>query len=136
MKHRLKFTIFLARSVNHGLFLSIFFLILILPLGLAYNPVVDDPKLEELGKSCKAITSEHRAALKEKKDFVYSEIIQTEASLVAEDVKEKRMALVDRLKDLQNQHNDLSDRIRVINAGEVVKLSNTKDKVVAFLTHQ
>ncbi len=71
-----------------------------------------------------------------KKDFIYSEIKQTEASLVAEEDKEKRKNLIDHLKDLQNQHDELSDKIRVINAGEVVKLSNTKDKVVAFLTHQ
>lgn len=121
---------------NRGLFFSAFFWVLIQPLGLAYDPKVGDPKLEELGKNCKTITSEYRSALKEKKDFVDSEMQQTEDSLAAEEDKEKRKKLVEWLRDLKNQHDELSDRLREINAGEVVKFSNTKDRVIAFLTHQ
>ena len=118
------------------MFFIIFFLVLILPPGLAYNPEVDDPKLEELGKNCKAITSEYKTALTAKKDFVKSEMKRIEDSLVAEDDKEKRKELVERLRDLKNQYDKFKDKLQVINAGEVVKLSNKTNKVVAFLTKQ
>jgi len=136
MKQISKPTIFLSSFVNYGMFFIIFFLVLILPPGLAYNPEVDDPKLEELGKNCKAITSEYKTALTAKKDFVKSEMKRIEDSLVAEDDKEKRKELVERLRDLKNQYDKFKDKLQVINAGEVVKLSNKTNKVVAFLTKQ
>lgn len=136
MKRASKFNIFLSSPVNHGLFLSIFFLLLTLPLGLAYNPSADDPRLEELDKNSKAITSEYKAILESKKNFIDDEMERTEDSLVAEDDKEKRKKLVDHLRDLKKQHDELSDKLRMINASEVVKLSNTKNKIVALLTHQ
>ena len=143
MKQISKFTIFLSSFVNHGFFFTLFFLFLILPLGLAYDPAVDDPKLEELGKSCKAVTSEYKDALKVKKNFIADEIKQTEESLVAENDKAIRQKLMDLLRNQRIQRDEVSDKIRVISAGQVVKLSNsvkkmsgTKDKVIAFLSHQ
>lgn len=107
-----------------------------MPVCLAYDPAVDDPKLEELSKNFKAITSEYRDALKVKRDFIREEIKLKEDSIASQGNEVARKEMVVQLRDLKNQYDELSDEIRAINAGEVVKLSNTKDKVIAFLTQQ
>ncbi len=104
------------------------------PPCLAYTPETDSPKLEELAAHYKESTSIYKSALEEKRNYVDAQIRQTQDSLIMETDEQKRRVLVDNWEDLKNQLNDLSDKIRIINAGEVVKLSNTKDKLVAFLT--
>lgn len=101
---------------------------------LAYNPETDSPKLEELAAHYKESTSIYKSALEKKKDYVEEQIRNTKEAIVTEADTQKRRELADLWENLTNQLNDLSDKIRIINAGEVVKLSNTKDKLVAFLT--
>ena len=62
---------------------------------------------------------------------------------MAENDKAIRQKLMDLLRNQRIQRDEVSDKIRVISAGQVVKLSNsvkkmsgTKDKVIAFLSHQ
>lgn len=52
--------------------LSIFTLLLmgLTPPGFAFNPAVDDPKLEASAERYKAATSEYKELLKAKRDFV------------------------------------------------------------------
>lgn len=48
--------------------------------------------------------------------------------------KDVREDLLERLRDLESDREDLNDELRVINAGRIVEISNAKNKVVAMLT--
>lgn len=104
--------------------------------GLAYGLETDTAKMEELAANYKSSTAIYKSALEKQKNAVGEQIRKTENSIVTEPDEQKRRVLVDHWGDLKNRLNDLNDKIRIINAGEVVKLSNAKDKLLAFLTYQ
>lgn len=118
------------------LILSSLFVALLTTPCFAYDAETDTPKLETLEANVDEFTAIYKSALEKKRDYVDEQISQTRDALVTETDAQKRRDYADHWDDLRNQSDELSDKIRVINAGEVVKLSNTKDRVVAFLTHQ
>lgn len=69
-----------------------------------------------------------RDVAKERKSLL--EILPKEQSETA------RKEMLSRIEWLGDQELELNDKLRVISAGEVVELSNKKDKIVSFLTHQ
>ncbi len=116
MKQISKLIILLSGFTNHGLFFIVF-LLLILPHALASNLVADGPKLEKLDENYKTAASKYRTVLKAKKDSVNYEMKQTEDSLIAEDDTAKRKRLVEHLRGLKGQYDQLKDNLQVINAG-------------------
>ena len=98
--------------------------------------VPDDQTLGSLQRDWEMATTQYREALKAKKNAVSKEIKRTQNAIEGEKDQNERQKIMEKMKSLTKEHEELSDKIRVISAGEVVRLSNTKDKVVAFLTHQ
>lgn len=116
-------------------------LLAFLCLGVSQGVHAEEPQkhpasLEEVGKQYDELSSSYRESLKTKKSEVEDAMKSKEEALITETHEEKRVALVNDLRSLRDEREDLNDKIRVINAGEVVKLSNKKDKVIAFLTNQ
>lgn len=95
-----------------------------------------DQQLEVIHQTWMMATTQYRDALKVKRDSVSGEIKNLENSISAEKNREERKKLMAIMKKYSTEREDLSDRLRVISAGEVVQLSNTKNKIIAFFTHQ
>ncbi len=101
---------------------------------LAQDPV--DKKVEQASKQWEKAQADYRDALKEKREFLDKEINRLEKLIEDQDDKIERKKLLDNLNDRLQEREFLRDELDIINAGEVVKLSNAKNKVIAFLTKQ
>ncbi len=113
--------------------------LLVIPAGFAEEvkpALTQDQQLEAVHQTWITATGQYRDALKAKKDSVAKEIKVLEDSISLEKNRDERKKLMAEMKKRSAEEEDLSDRLRVISAGEVVQLSNTKDKIIAFFTHQ
>ena len=116
-------------------FIVVFFLLVLYsPLALAGDPL--DEKVEEASKQWEKAQTEYRDALKEKRESLDKEIDRLEKLIENQDDKAERKKLLEELNSRLQEREFLRDELDIINAGEVVKLSNAKNKVIAFLTKQ
>lgn len=104
--------------------------------ALAEEPVSKAPDLELLGKSWKESRNNYRDALEEKRGSIETELQQKENLLVEEGDAHERKTILDTLRSLRSERDDLNDKIRAINAGDVVKFANGRDKIISTLTGQ
>jgi hypothetical protein len=95
-----------------------------------------DEELARLGEVWDKARKEYREALKQKREEVLRRIEDMEEAVQAEEVEEKRRDGVEALRKLFTELDELDDGIREINAGDVVKFSNGRDKFVKLITGQ
>jgi hypothetical protein len=75
-------------------------------------------------------------AMLDRRDALEKEIDVTLPTLIDSDDKHQRKEISDKIAGLYRERADLNDKIRQINAGSVVKFSNTKNKIVKMITGQ
>lgn len=98
--------------------------------------VTEEQPLETLRQNWITARTQYREALKIEKDHIAGKIKAVEFAMDEEADKQGRKRMMAEMKRLIKEHEEVNDNIRVISAGDVVQLSNTKNKIVAFLTHQ
>lgn len=96
----------------------------------------NDKKVEKASKQWEKAQTDYRDALKEKRNYLDKEIDRLENLIENQDDKIERKKLISDLNNRLEEREFLRDELDIINAGEVVKLSNAKNKVIAFLTKQ
>ncbi len=103
---------------------------------LAAEPVSKTPDLELLGKYWEESRNKYRDALEEKRGSIETALQQKESLLVEEGDAHERKTILDTLHSMRSERDDLNDKIRAINAGDVVKFANGRDKIISTLTGQ
>ncbi len=103
----------------------------------AEEPAVSNaPDLAALKKSWEESRSNYRNALKGVRDGVQKEIDLKENALEKEGNGGTRKTILDALRSLRSERDDLNSKIREINASDVVKFATGRDKILAALTGQ
>jgi hypothetical protein len=95
-----------------------------------------DQRLEVLQKEWEKTSDAYKAALIEKRGLIEKEIEEGEKLVKKEQDKDLRKTLLKAVKDLRAERAGVNDKIRIINAGDVVRFSNGRNKVLATLTGQ
>ncbi len=99
----------------------------------AAEPALD---LEALKKSWEESRNSYRDALEEKRALLETTLREKEKMLEEEQNAPTRKIILDDLRNLRTERDEMNDKIRAINAGDVVKLANGRDKIVSTLTGQ
>lgn len=100
------------------------------------EPLSNDDDLDRLGKIYDKARQEYRDALKAHRKQVDRRMEQIEEAVEEEDSEDVRKDQIEEIRHLRALREELNDSIRVINAGDVVKFSNTKNKIVKMITRQ
>lgn len=119
-----------------SIFIALLFLILASPSARADWNVEDEQGLSKLEKTWSKGRIDYRDALKKKARFLEDEINRIENLLVIEDNKAERRKLVEQLQDFTVALEEVRDTLDVLNVGDVVQISNTKNKIMRFLTRR
>ncbi len=112
-------------------------LFLLRSLTMAGAPSVSKaPDLQSLEKSWQESRNKYRDALKEKRDSIQKEIEQKEGALEKEGDGHERKTLLDAVRGLRSERENVNNKIREINATDVVKFATGRDKILSTLTGQ
>lgn len=102
----------------------------------AVEQVNPDQDLEKLGAVWEKARNEYRDGLKSKRDEVDQRIEEVEKRIPQEQAAEALEKSVNEMRDLSKEREKIEDKIREINAGDVVKFSNGRNTVLKILTKQ